>query len=143
MIGFFNRIVNSEIMMKIRNAINSFIDSFSLAGVKQRVDTFVDESQKSEETTSAFNGLNKKVDKFINRKLGGKIKSTKALSVITKIISVLLSLGFAGLVIYMMIKLLPKIIMMVAMIFAVWISIELILCILNRAVTRNKIVVAQ
>ena len=131
---FFNRVVNSEIMMRIRNAINSFIDSFSLSGVRQRVDSFVDESEKSEETTNAFNGLNKKVDKFINRKLGGKIKSTKALSVIAKIISVLLSLAFAALVIYMMIKLLPSNLMMIAMIFTVMVTIELVIAILNRAV---------
>ena len=39
---FFDKIAKSEVMIKIQNAINNFIDGFSLSGVKERVDNFVD-----------------------------------------------------------------------------------------------------
>ena len=127
---FLNRIINSEIMQKIRKGINNFIDTLALSNVKERIDKFVDNSESSEESSDAFNGLNKKVSKFINKKLKGRIRFPKP---IVKIISILLSLGFGALVVYMMIKLLPKIVMMMSMVFAIWISIELIISILNTA----------
>lgn len=131
MFGFIEKIMNSEIMVKIKNAIHNFINSFGKSGVKEKVDTFV-EDNKSEQSNIIVRSA-KKVKKFVSTNFNFGT-GNKILRGIGKVISVVAGLGFATLVFYMAIKLLPEIIMMVAMIFAIVISAEFIMAILNRAV---------
>ena len=135
--SFLDRIMNSKVINTVTSFINSFISNFGLSSTKERVDDYVDNAHESERDT-IFHNMYRRVSKFVTKKLGGRVKSTKLLTWISKFICTVVGIGFGALVIYMMIKLLPKIIMMVAMIFAVTISIEIIISILNRAVTPVK-----
>lgn len=135
---YIDRLINSEFGKRIKGAINSFVDTFASSGLKDKVDNFINSEETSENSNTVYSGLNKRVSKFIRNKLGGRIKSTKILNMIGKIVSIILALGFAALVMYMMIKLLPSILMMIAMIFAVMVTIELVIAILNRAVKPIK-----
>ena len=135
---FVNKVINSDVMSRIKEGINNFIGNSAISSVKDKVDGFVNSSETLNTSTSVFDGLNKKVNKFITKKMSGKIKSTKVLSILAKIFSVILALGFGALVVYIMIKLIPTIIMTMATVFAIWISIELILAILDKAVSTKK-----
>lgn len=127
----FNRIMNSEFMMKFKNIINGIIDKFASSSIKEKVDNTVNNHDANEE--GVFSNFSKKVQKFVDKHIGKKIKSNKLLKIIGKVISMILALGFFGLVAYVMIKLLPEILTYVAIMFAITIVLTVVMAILDRA----------
>ena len=119
-------------MTKVKEMVNNFVGLFSNSTVKEKVDNVVNNTNIDDDTT--YGAVQKRTKGWFKKRFGDKADS-RAWNGFTRFICVLLALGFGALIVYMMILVLPKVLMMVAMAIGTMILIELILSILNKAVS--------
>lgn len=141
---FVKKIMDSEIYKTVVNAIKNFFNEKdgSYSVISSNIDSYAnnhaDPIENGSDTANKIFKKVKKMAKVVKDKLNGTSTFAKIVKFVIKSACIVATGLFAFMVIKFFIKILPTVILSVAMIFAVAIAVELILGIINTATASSK-----
>lgn len=127
------KISNSEFVIKLKEIVANFLDSFGAIKAKESVDSFINKNEQNV-SDSAFGNATKNAKRGWNR-IFSKVKESKAANGFTRFLCILMSLGFGAICVYVAVKILPQVLLMVALATSTLVLTEVILSILNKAIS--------
>ena len=139
---FIKRITDSHIYNTVINAVRKFFndEDGNYAIIKSNIDSYAnthaDPIETGDHTANKIFKTVKKMAKVIKNKLNGTSTFAKVVKFVAKSACIVATGLFTFMVAKFFVKILPTVILSVAMIFAIAIAVELILGIINTATTK-------
>lgn len=142
--SMFDTIMSSEIMSNIKNLVSSIVETIASSDAKKHVDNFIennDEAQNENIITASYKRISKLIKNGLVRI--GLIKSNKVIDFVSKTLTIASGVSFLALVIYIALKIFPKVIMIIATVFAISLIMEVLFSILSSMIPPKASAKAQ